>query len=168
MKCPPLEIGRCSAQAGIPNEWPAWAGARSMNNTSNCGGQYDGHTPLSEASQSQALAQFRWLGWVMLMMFVLVQTAMGADAAGGTFRKGPGGGSSPFSRLVQTSIFGNRCNRSPCIQLSHQTSQRCVRVDSYSRALQMLVPRCCPVLSAGADRIPHKTQACQCLRLLEN
>ena len=34
-------------------------------------------------SRSRALAQFRWLGWVMLMMFVLVQTAMGADAAGG-------------------------------------------------------------------------------------
>jgi hypothetical protein len=33
-------------------------------------------------SQSQALAQFRWLGWVMLMMFVLVQTATGAGVTG--------------------------------------------------------------------------------------
>jgi hypothetical protein len=29
-------------------------------------------------SQSQALAQFRWLGWVMLMMFVLVQLRLGS------------------------------------------------------------------------------------------
>jgi hypothetical protein len=34
-------------------------------------------------SQSEALAQFRWLGWVMLMMFVLVQTAPGADTSCG-------------------------------------------------------------------------------------
>jgi hypothetical protein len=25
----------------------------------------------------RAFAQFRWLGWVMLMMFVLIQTATG-------------------------------------------------------------------------------------------
>ena len=31
-------------------------------------------------SRSRTLAQFRWLGWVMLMMFVLVQTAMRANA----------------------------------------------------------------------------------------
>jgi hypothetical protein len=29
-------------------------------------------------SHSHRLAQARWLGWVMLMMFVLVQTATGA------------------------------------------------------------------------------------------
>jgi len=34
-------------------------------------------------SRSRALAQFRWLGWVMLMMFVLVQVAMGASPIGG-------------------------------------------------------------------------------------
>jgi hypothetical protein len=41
-------------------------------------------------SRSQALAQVRWLGWVMLMMFVLVQTATGTDGAGdrvGGFRQ---------------------------------------------------------------------------------
>jgi hypothetical protein len=31
-------------------------------------------------SRSRTLAQFRWLGWVMLMMFVLVQVAVGASA----------------------------------------------------------------------------------------
>jgi hypothetical protein len=30
---------------------------------------------------SEALAQVRWLGWVMIMMFVLVQTAIGATAS---------------------------------------------------------------------------------------
>jgi hypothetical protein len=29
-------------------------------------------------SPSETLAAFRWLGWVMLMMFVLVQTAHAA------------------------------------------------------------------------------------------
>ena len=33
-------------------------------------------------SRSRTLAQFRWLGWVMLMMFVLVQIAMGAGPSG--------------------------------------------------------------------------------------
>ena len=33
-------------------------------------------------SRSRTLAQFRWLGWVMLMMFVLVQVAMGASPLG--------------------------------------------------------------------------------------
>jgi hypothetical protein len=33
-------------------------------------------------SQSQALARMRWLGWVMLMMFVLVQMATGAESDG--------------------------------------------------------------------------------------
>jgi len=35
-------------------------------------------------SPSDTLAAFRWLGWVMLMMFVLVQTvrAAGGDAIG--------------------------------------------------------------------------------------
>ena len=28
--------------------------------------------------RAQSLAQFRWLGWVMLMMFVLVQAAQGS------------------------------------------------------------------------------------------
>jgi hypothetical protein len=32
--------------------------------------------------RSRTLAQFRWLGWVMLMMFVLVQVAMGASPLG--------------------------------------------------------------------------------------
>lgn len=32
-------------------------------------------------SPAETLARVRWLGWVMLMMFVLVQTATGADAA---------------------------------------------------------------------------------------
>lgn len=31
---------------------------------------------------SEALAQVRWLGWVMIMMFVLVQTATGGTASG--------------------------------------------------------------------------------------
>jgi hypothetical protein len=31
-------------------------------------------------SRSDAIATFRWLGWVMLMMFVLVQTAHAARA----------------------------------------------------------------------------------------
>jgi hypothetical protein len=31
---------------------------------------------------SEALAQVRWLGWVMIMMFVLVQTATGGTALG--------------------------------------------------------------------------------------
>jgi len=31
-------------------------------------------------SPSDALAAFRWLGWVMLMMFVLVQTACAAGS----------------------------------------------------------------------------------------
>jgi hypothetical protein len=31
-------------------------------------------------SPAEALAAFRWLGWVMLMMFVLVQTAHAAGA----------------------------------------------------------------------------------------
>ena len=31
---------------------------------------------------SEALAQVRWLGWVMIMMFVLVQTAMGGTPLG--------------------------------------------------------------------------------------
>jgi hypothetical protein len=30
-------------------------------------------------SRSRTLAQFRWLGWVMLMMSVLVQVATGAS-----------------------------------------------------------------------------------------
>ena len=34
-------------------------------------------------SRSRTLAQFRWLGWVMLMMFVLVQVAMGTSPVGG-------------------------------------------------------------------------------------
>lgn len=34
-------------------------------------------------SRSRTLAQFRWLGWVMLMMFVLVQIARGASPIGG-------------------------------------------------------------------------------------
>jgi hypothetical protein len=34
-------------------------------------------------SRSRTLAQFRWLGWVMLMMFVLVQVAVGASRSGG-------------------------------------------------------------------------------------
>jgi hypothetical protein len=33
-------------------------------------------------SHSHRLAQARWLGWVMLMMFVLVQTATGAAGTG--------------------------------------------------------------------------------------
>jgi len=33
-------------------------------------------------SHSHRLAQARWLGWVMLMMFVLVQTATGAANTG--------------------------------------------------------------------------------------
>jgi hypothetical protein len=40
-------------------------------------------------SRLRALAQFRWLGWVMLMMSVLVQVAMGASPAVGCGR-GPG------------------------------------------------------------------------------
>ena len=36
---------------------------------------------------SEALAQVRWLGWVMIMMFVLVQTATGATAPGGRSEK---------------------------------------------------------------------------------
>ena len=35
------------------------------------------------SSPSDAVAAFRWLGWVMLMMFVLVQTAH-ADGSGTT------------------------------------------------------------------------------------
>ena len=31
---------------------------------------------------SEALAQVRWLGWVMIVMFVLVQTATGGTASG--------------------------------------------------------------------------------------
>jgi hypothetical protein len=49
------------------------------------------HTP------SETLARVRWFGWVMLMMFVLVQMAMGADPAGGRSERAPveeGGG--PF------------------------------------------------------------------------
>ena len=34
-------------------------------------------------SRLRALAQFRWLGWVLLMMWVLVQVAMGASPGGG-------------------------------------------------------------------------------------
>ncbi len=33
-------------------------------------------------SRAHRLAQARWLGWVMLMMFVLVQTATGAAGTG--------------------------------------------------------------------------------------
>jgi hypothetical protein len=35
-----------------------------------------------QPSPSDAFAAFRWLGWVMLMMFVLVQTAQAAGAGG--------------------------------------------------------------------------------------
>lgn len=45
-------------------------------------------------SQSESVAKFRWLGWVMLMMFVLVQTATGANFPEGHFYYGlplPGG-----------------------------------------------------------------------------
>jgi hypothetical protein len=34
-------------------------------------------------SRSQAIARVRWFGWVMLMMFVLVQMATGAEIEGG-------------------------------------------------------------------------------------
>ena len=34
-------------------------------------------------SPSETLARVRWFGWVMLMMFVLVQTARGAGAPAG-------------------------------------------------------------------------------------
>src|SRR6201992_3547005 len=38
--------------------------------------------PRRSRDRAQRLAQVRWLGWVMLMMFVLVQSAMGAGVSG--------------------------------------------------------------------------------------
>ena len=47
-------------------------------------------------SPSERLARVRWLGWVMLMMFVVVQTAMGADTAGGRSERVPLEEDGPF------------------------------------------------------------------------
>jgi hypothetical protein len=62
-------------------------------------------------SRSRTLAQFRWLGWVMLMMSVLVQVAMGASPSwsrsdtrtqeGGTFDQASANFNPETTRLLQ-------------------------------------------------------------------
>jgi|KBSSwiStaDraftv2_1062776.scaffolds.fasta_scaffold02897_7 hypothetical protein len=58
-------------------------------------------------SRSDAIAMVRWLGWVMLMMFVLVQTAQAA--AGDT----PSATSRPSTVLKARRILGTSRPRVP-------------------------------------------------------
>jgi hypothetical protein len=55
--------------------------------------------------KSQAIAQLRWLGWVMLMMFTLLQAAKGADADRRAV-KGPERGGSTELQAPAVSLGG--------------------------------------------------------------